>query len=587
MNCFTPRLTAPQLQAIDSIDTDIMCVAGPGSGKTRTLIKRIEHVIANGTPSKGIVVLTYTNAAANEVEKRMRDNAVTKSKIDAAVFGDGYSILSLPGYCGTLHGFAFRKLVAHGHLIGYGPKIAVISPESAQDLLELKARSLGCKETIKKLLEIKAAGVKVKGRMNLAETTVASFLQDLREANLVDFDILLGEFERLVREFPAKMAEGITHLFVDEVQDSSEQDWRIYHGLPIANKFMVGDPDQAIYGFRGGRVAGMIDHAHRPDVKVIALEDNFRSMEEICQTSQRLIEHNTGRIRKTTRSACGPGGRIVMMPEAANEGEEIGIVSRSITGLIGVERIDPNEIAVISRTNAIAYAFQKTLSACGLPVRQRKPSTLPADLDHARALVEFMAEPDNDTLAFLYLCARDRKLAAPVQVKLDAQSRIREASVAGRSANQHWFLVPKGKEAVDVPSVMITSGVSREAIAWTVERIQTMTGTTMADLALAMAKPEETVQEDGQGIHCLTIHAAKGREFAAVFLVGMEEETIPGKRKDVDIEEERRLAYVAATRAKDFLAISWSRSRVTPWGAIESLHPSRFISELTGTTDKV
>jgi ATP-dependent DNA helicase Rep len=103
-----------------------------------------------------------------------------------------------------------------------------------------------------------------------------------------------------------------------------------------------------------------------------------------------------------------------------------------------------------------------------------------------------------------------------------------------------------------------------------------------ADLALMLARPDEGAKEEGEGVHVLTIHAAKGQEFRAVFVVGMEDETCPSHRKDVDLEEERRLVYTAATRAKDFLAFSYCRSRVTPWGQIVPMTPSRFLTELTG-----
>ena len=559
--------TPNQNAAIESKHNAILCLAGPGSGKTQTTVERIKRTIAAGTPPGKIVALTFTNAAARELQERLREEDEPIYHVKGV---DGPIHL---GYCGTLHGFAFRML-----RLNMSP-LAVISPESAQDLLELKARALGCRDPLKKLLEIKAAGIDPTKRMTIAETTVASFLQDLRNAGIVDFDILLQDFARLLEDPGTSAIPHFTHLFVDEIQDSSDIDWRIYRALPIENKFYVGDPDQAIYSFRGGSVAQTLAYAANPQVQTICLEENFRSHEEICQTAQRLIQHNTGRIPKATISTKGPGGTIFELLPAANEGEEIGLVCRAIQQLQQNDRpVDPNEIAVIARTNAIAGAFQKTLAACHLPVRKRKKSDLPRDAARARAAVEFMAEPDNDTLAFLYLCTRSD--GPSLATKEDAQKRIREAQAAGRSANSYWHLIPDHLKADSAPAMMQQTGCSREAVMWVTEKIAGLQTGEMAELALVLAKPEQENQEEGSGVHCLTIHAAKGREFAAVFLVGMEEETIPGRRKDANVEEERRLAYVAATRAEEFLAISWARSRATSWGAIESLSRSRFVGEM-------
>ena len=566
--------TPAQQHAIDSEHPQILCCAGPGSGKTQTTVDRIRRLIKTGTPPARIVALTFTNAAANELQERLC-NFEAKREINAEEFVTTADVIppinGHLGYTGTLHGFAFRMIKSHGGLLGYGPRLTVISPESALGMLEAKADALGCKEPVSRLLELKEVGVDTTKRMILTETVVASFLQDLKDASIVDFDILLTEFARLLKEFPETCGADFSHLFVDEVQDSSPTDWRIYRALHIPNKFLVGDPDQSIYGFRGAAVIEMNAFADRPEVQVIELESNFRSTDQICQAAQRLIEHNINRINKATVSTRGPG-RIILPPAAAaNEGEEIGIVCRAIQEMIALAT-DPNEIAVIARTNAIAGAFQKTLAACHVPVRQRKKSDLPSDWPRARALVEFMADPENDTLAYLYL----------TQASQDTNAMRRHAQSLGQTINQQFHLIPSDLlTSKDAPQYLHRAGMSHEAVMLVAERLQDIQpDATMAELALVLARPEEGIQEEGEGVHCLTIHGAKGREFAAVFLVGMEEETIPGKRKDMNIEESRRMCFVAATRAKDFLSISYAQSRVTPWGHIQPMTPSRFIQEM-------
>ncbi|MGB8295899.1 MAG: ATP-dependent helicase, partial [Polyangia bacterium] len=303
--------TPAQQQAINSNETDILCVAGPGSGKTQTTVDRIKRLIETSTPPARIVALTFTNAAAKELEERLQSDWPCLP--DGSAISDNAQMATYHlGYTGTLHGFAFRCLREHGALLGYGTHLTVISPESAQDLLEQKAKELGCRDTIKRLLEIKAAGLDTTKRMTVAETTVASFLQELKQASIVDFDILLTEFARLVREHPECLAGRWDHLFVDEVQDSSTTDWQIYRGLPIPSKFYGGDPDQSIYGFRGAAVAEMVAHAQA--AKVITLESNFRSLEPICRAAQALIEYNAGRIPKATISTRGIGPPVRLLP---------------------------------------------------------------------------------------------------------------------------------------------------------------------------------------------------------------------------------------------------------------------------------
>ena len=555
------KTTLAQQAAIDSNAARIVCSAGPGSGKTEVLVQRIRRLIAAGTEPRRIVAITFTNAAAREIEERL----ATKDLGEAMQREDPRL-----GYIGTLHGFALRILREFGRSLGYGERVSVISPESAEALLAEKARSLGCKEPIKKLLAIKAGGDSV---ASLPKIVVDSFLCDLRDAGLVDFDILLEEAAKLCELYPEAVGARYEHLLVDEVQDSSPTDWRIYRALAIRNKFFVGDSDQAIYGFRGGAVQEMVRESTEPGTELILLSENFRSRPEICAIAQRLIEHNANRIPKPLISVSGPGGRILSPPNASNEGEEIAIVSREIQAQIALGA-DPNEIAVIGRTNAIVEAFSKTLAACHIPVRRRVLPNLPKDFKVGRAIVEFMAEPENNSLAFLYLVAAGRTAR-------EARSIVQRAEIAGCSVNKLEHLVPPYSTAAGAARVLFDLDCSREMIMLATERLKDLPAdASPADLALVLAAPEETAKEEGEGVHCLTIHGAKGREFDAVFIVGLEDETIPGNRAGADIEEERRLLYVAITRARAFVGLSYCRSRVSAWGAILGRKASRFLGEI-------
>lgn len=574
--------TQPQREAITTTAKTVLVVAGPGSGKTATTVARISHLIDNGADPRGIVVITFTNAAAREIEKRL-----------VALIGQHNVSL---GYVGTLHGFALRMLKQHGRQFGYGDRMSIISPESAEDLLQSKATALNCKLKMKELHKLKAAGRPPRGtRLDVPASVIASYYDDLAQAGIVDFDILLTEFARFVEGPETDPWNNdwcdYTHLFVDEVQDSAPIDWEIYHALPINNKFYVGDPDQAIYGFRGGDINGMMWLAKRDGTHLIKLEENFRSNSEICESAQHLIEHNRNRVDKATISHKGLGGQVTARPPAMTEGEEIGTVTRAILEMLASfaespGTTQPPEIAVLCRTNAMAYAAQKTLAAAGVPVVQRAPSDQPKDWPLLRAYMELLVNPDNDTLAHFYLIAAyEARGHTPKEAREMAHDNQRSAAAARKSINGTTLGIIPPTTAASAMGMAVIHKFTMESRMLLSEIVREVgPESTPLELALALGthRGENVKEEPGTGIHVMTIHASKGREFDAVFLLGWEEEIMPGRAKiPEDIEEERRLAYVALTRARHFAMITSSATRTTPWGAINSHNPSRFIAELT------
>jgi DNA helicase-2/ATP-dependent DNA helicase PcrA len=582
-----------QREAITTDAPSVLVLAGPGSGKTATTIERIRRLLSEGVKPDEIVALTFTNAAAREMEKRLTPPEPESVKAVKYVLG-AENMAPLPirlGHCGTLHSFCLRLLREHGEFMGYGARLSVISPESAADLLASKAATLGVKTSLKDLLALKAKGRPARGvRLDPTTTAVAAYFDELKENGVVDFDVILSEGLELIRA--AKLSNGWRYLFVDERQDSSALDSAIYDALPIPNKFSVGDPDQAIYSFRGGVVGAFVEKARDCETKVIKLESNYRSREEICNLAQRLIEHNRNRVAKRTISEQGPGGEIELIP-CETEGDEIGMIARRIRTILSFNPPEKaKEIAVLARTNAIATSIRKTLAATGLPVVQREVSDLPRDWPFARALVELLANPENDALAFFYLVALYRKKGATEKDARDAAHAVRKAAAtAGKSINAANLHIEAGAWASDAVEHARKFGVSAESAMLLAEKLKELPfGARAVDLALVLAEVKDNVREGGEGVTVTTIHGAKGREWDVVFLAGFEDEVIPSHRRIADqdkanatIEEERRLAYVAVTRARKALIISHSASRVSPWGQIQRHTPSRFIEEMKTT----
>lgn len=564
--------TPAQREAIMTDHPRVIVIAKPAAGKTATTVCRIERLIDQGVSPKAIAAITFTNAAAREMEERL----VPKL---------GQHNVPL-GHCGTLHSFCLRILRDHGEDIGYGQRLSIISPESASDLLASKAATLGVKTPLKDLLALKAKGRPGRGtRLDNAQTCVATYFDELKEAGIVDFDVLLTEALELIRAVLLPL--GITHLFVDEVQDSSLTDWLIYKALPIANKFLVGDGDQSIYGFRGGDVSLMVACARDPQWLVLKLEDNFRSRSEICEAADRLISHNPDRIHTETRSAKGPGGMVDVLEPAINEGEEIGKVAFCIKGqLEPIGDLNPSSVAVLCRTNAIANAYRTTLAAAGIPVTTQPKSTLPKDWTFTRAFIELLADPENDALAFFFLVELYAKKGAnPKEAREAAHAARKAAAMAGKTINRaNLGFVRCGSMAM-IPKLLADNGVSQESrmvVAESVNELSKHASILELVVALSTAKGFLKMQAKPGDVEVLTIHAAKGREFDAVFVVGCEDQIMPGRRAGVNVDEERRLFYVAATRARELLVFAHSLSRVTPWKSVETHTPSRFIAEAMG-----
>ena len=579
-------LNIAQERAVRSEAETIACIAGPGSGKTTVLTKRIRHLTDHGADPRKMVAITFTNSGAKNLVDKLGPWFLEP------IFGDTTdNWLQFPmGFCGTLHGFALRMLKKHGAGIGYGERTAIIDEGASADLLMSKAQTLGCKAKLEDLLKIKAAGRPgLTGRLGVPETVVACYLDDLRGSGILDFDRILSEFRRMLTFNEDKVGEQIycgefTHLFVDEVQDSGSVDWEIYRMLPIKNKFLVGDPDQAIYGFRGGRVDELIHFCARPGVETIYLEANYRSTVSVCEAASVLISHNQKRIKKWTNSASGEMGCEPCYMTAMTPGEEVAWVGRQINGFAD-DGMLASDIAVLARTNSIAKTFRDGLRAAGIPVVDPPKTEQAPDAALARALVEFLVQPDNDTLAFFYVLARECRFTSPALARKKAHDCRREAAAAGKSMNRLWFGFSTHTSLAEVPRLLKREGVTLEAEMAVADKIRTLPlGSGLEDLALALAGGGEAPAEGEKepGVTVTTAHDAKGREWEAVFVVGLEEEVWRCGKKDEGVEEERRLAFVSITRAKRHLFLSSSETREATWGdkRMEPHTPSRFLKEV-------
>lgn len=556
--------TASQRCAIESNAKKIVVVAGPGSGKTTTTIARIVRLVEDGVAPSAMVAITFTNAGADELLKRL-----------AAHYGEEKRF----GFVGTLHAFALRMLKIYGTRLGFGSRTSLISEDGTKELLMQHAKRLGYKQGVDMLLKwreraMACGGAQKHSRFSDEERVVRAYEEQLRMGGMVDFNTILSEFLRLVRggvELP------YTHLFVDERQDSSEVDCEIYDQLPMTHKFSVGDPDQSIYAFRGGRPDLLVQYAQRKDVEVITLEENFRSHAEICEAAQRLIERNVNRVPKATISTKGRGAELHVL-RCENEGDEAAQITNEIRALGGMvpDAKEFGEMAVLCRFNYQLPVIREQLRAAGISLAEAGRTVFPKDWALAKAWVGMCANPFNDTLAYFYLIAMERaKGGSEVFARNQADAIRMRAQGAGMSIAA--WVGGAAKVGADCAGVLVAAPVTQESRTLLAEILRTLPDNpTLLDFALAVDRYKGDEEPGKNGVTVSTMHGAKGREWDTVFIAGMEQELLPGRS---DVEEERRLAYVALTRARIRVIITHARYRTSSWGKVEAHTPSQFIKE--------
>lgn len=544
----------PKQQAVaTSLAKKILCIAGPGSGKTVTLCARIFHLVSEcGAWPGQMVVITFTNAAADELQKRL----CAMYGLDSVKFG----------YIGTLHGFLMRLISAQAQLIRLPNTMSVIDEEQKVSLLESIMAEMRVKCPTDKILPLLKTPSLIEGVRSASSRTkeqlvAIEYHSRLRQNALLDFDTILYYGHKLIKQL-----DGWSYkfLFVDEFQDSADEDAAIYRDMPCENKFIVGDPDQSVYSFRGGNVNNILELAYGGEWALLELEDNYRCSKIICEHAQQLIEKNDERVPKVTKSDK-EGGNIKTL-QVVTAGMELSNIHKTITQFVS------GSCAVLWRTNALAKQCADYLRNLGVPVVSKKVAVNPAGWTQAKALLTLMANPHNDLAAFRYL-----SLVSGNEYALNVKHA---ASKAMKGINEFNPIVPS---LVNLPHV-----ISDEAYQKIMSAIATVSKLrpdwTINDVIFELNKQIESAGEIGGGVVVTTFHSAKGREWETVFIGGAEQNVTPGKRADVKVEEERRLFYVALTRAEKFLFISSASERTAvgrPWLTEPTGGQTQFVKEMT------
>lgn len=580
------QLDPQQKEAVFTESKRALVLAGAGSGKTRVLVERIAHLIENNKVSSSeILALTFTRKAAGEM----------LSRLEARIGGAGQRIS-----IGTIHATALNLLHRFGDLIGMKPRdITVYGERDETTLLKECAIDLGIYNG--KAWKVKKGDVDVMlnayysrgeepGEDHPGYKLFRDLLDRCRENNALTYGMILTSMMRLVPEI--KQYLQWKYILVDEAQDTDPLQWWIIEEFPRllgASIFAVGDVDQSIYRFRGAVPEYLIREQHTFDI--YRLENNYRSLPEIVEAANRLIEHNSERLPKTMH----PTRNLDVAPSQLDPE-----VVQTLTGCDSYELANVvaawkywgyGSVAVLSRVHKLLEKLSEELTAIGVPhvkIGRKTELTNSEEFRRIHAFLKLIVNPYDN---FSFMLIREK-----VGLSREQYNAVRLASTQmSLSHCQAWiktaFHIPEFFQydwgGGDYPlfnviahlqdSVAISDDIADFITAWVADNPTGTVAEYLDWLATWDIQEEIADEENKDKVTLCTIHAAKGLEFPVVILAGCNEGILPSKRavSAGDIEEERRLMYVAATRAEDRLVIT-----VRPEDDRRDNPPSRFLREI-------
>lgn len=612
------KLNDKQKEAVMHVDGPCLVLAGAGSGKTKVLTERIVNLINNGVSPFNILAITFTNKAAREMRERVYNSIEEEAnKI----------------FIGTFHSLGLKIVRENASVIGYSNNVTILDRDDVNTLIKRFMKELNLdtehypvKSILNKISFAKNEGLSpdeldkfAKAPLDMASCKVYKMYESaLKRSNSVDFDDLLILPLRIFKKDKSvleKYQEHFKYILVDEYQDTNMVQYDMCKLLAskYRNLFVVGDMDQSIYSFRFANYMNVINfEKDNKDAKVIVLDENYRSTNNILNAANDVIKNNKERKEKNLWSSKGDGDKIKYI-RCDNEQEEASTVVRLTKELLDKGE-KPSEIAVLYRTNGQSRVFEEAFLKENIPFKI------------VGSYFFYNRKEIKDLISYMHLIYNNNDDASLERVINVPRRGIgsktierlrREASISDKSM---FEVVSSGKELgfknliidltneskntdlvglVDV--ILDKTGIRKEleekndleseirlenlnefksiALAFQEKGIFSLEEF-LENISLVSDKNEYKEVDDG--INLMTLHSAKGLEFNDVFLVGMEEGIFPHNRSfesESELEEERRLCYVGITRAKEHLWLMNAKKR-TLFGQVSMNFPSRFIKEI-------
>lgn len=635
-------LNPEQRAAAEQIRGPVLILAGAGTGKTKTVTHRIAYMIGRGVAPGNILAVTFTNKAAREMFDRV-NQLLPRRRSENGEKPDR------PTLC-TFHSLCVRILRQHIEKLGYKRNF-VIYDESEQlstvkkilSYISAKGEKTDPKAILSLLSRYKNGGTQAAAFADESVRAMAEHIRKryesaLRACNAVDFDDLILLTLRLFKEHPDALEAcraKYRYVMVDEYQDTNVAQFELIHSLTVEhrNLCVVGDDDQSIYGWRGAEVANLLElEKHFPEVKVIKLEQNYRSTNTILAAANAVIKNNPRRRPKQLWSSKGQGNKIRLAAFVDDE-EEARVVVEEIEADRLMYRVPWREQAILFRTNQQSRSLETALRKSSVRYHLVGGQSFfdRREIRDFLAYLKLFINPHDDVSLLRIANVPARGLSDVTMERLLAASQERSCSVfsAMRHTDVQAQFLPKAREAIAAFIVFVEetraplgAEESFSLPAWA-ERFLAETGyidelrhseknpdtaenrvRNLKELVVTLdgkepeLRPAERLQNflealtldadrkdeketAADAVTLITMHSCKGLEYPRVHIVGLEDGLLPHSRSKVEgtMDEERRLFYVAITRAKEALTISHCGGR-KKYGQLLPCHPSPFLKEL-------
>ncbi len=615
---YLEELNNAQKGAVLAKDGPVSILAGAGSGKTRVLSTRIYHLVCGGVPADKILAVTFTNKAAREMRERVR-----------LMLGDEQVV----PFIATFHGLGREILEKYGSVIGVSRFFSVYDRSDSEKIvatalkaLDISTKELSPRAVLGRISRAKSTGTTMNefyeknSRASFGGRIVSDvwlrYEKTLKAEKALDFDDLIVKPVRLLEEYPeilAKAQDRWEYMHVDEYQDTSALQARFTNLLvkKHRNLFVVGDIDQCVYSWRNATIENLLEFDKTyPDAKTIILERNYRSTKNLVDTANAIISKNKNRKDKISTTEKEKGEPVVIHI-ATNAEDESRWIAQKIREIM-TDGVKPEDIAILFRTNFQSRALEEGLLHMDVPYKllgtrffSRK------EVKDVLAWVRLAMDTSREVDKMRAAASPPRGIGRVTLTKLAAGQR--SSLPAGSLAKVEKFesVVDKLSEAIDtltpsefVKLVVEKSGMRKAlvedgseedrerfenieelvSVASRNDGIKGEEGISLFLTEVALASDQDELdQGEKTGVTLMTVHSAKGLEFDTIFVSGMEEGLFPhsnmGGQQDRDEEEERRLFYVAVTRAKTRLFLTLARVRKI-YGSDTYAEPSSFLADI-------
>ncbi len=618
-------LNSAQQEAVRHIDGSLLILAGAGSGKTKTLTTRLAYLISEvGIDPQNTLTLTFTNKAAKEMRQR-------------AISLINNSNSYMPLLC-TFHKFGLLFLKFHIEKLGRANNFVIIDSEDRKRILKRVAKELSIDLNIafisseiskykNTLLSPKEVIAKTEGLRDYKKiaTIYQNYQREIIENNLVDFDDLLMLTYQILKDnndLRIRTSRRYRYIMVDEYQDTNELQFKLLELLASEhnNLCVVGDDDQSIYGWRGANIRNILEFSKRfRGTKTVKLEINYRSTNPIIKAANELIEHNNQRIGKKLISHKGNGQNIKVF-HSLDESMEARAIAKEIKGLLA-KGVLSSEIAVLYRINALSRSLEEGFIKEGLGFKLLGGMRFydRAEIKDIISYFRVFSNPNDDfsleriinkpkrgigkvsinklkKRAFEEQCSIFQLLDRKTPDELSKIISKRATNSLKKFVKDIHYLIDKLDNSLDDFITLfektigfknyyslMADGADRvqnidEFYGYFRESITQKENQTIEGFLNEISLQSEQDQVDENVITIMSIHASKGLEFEHLYVIGLEEEFFPLLGEGCNMEEERRLGYVAITRAKSDLTLCYVDSRFYK-GQRKRMERSRFLGE--------